>query len=77
MAKTVTGVLSDTATVEIEQDAPVPEPAPTGPVPTAVELSPASVSLAANATQQFTARARLSDGTTGAVVVRFTPPAAR
>ena len=72
VAKTVTGVLSDTATVEIDQDAPVPAPPPTGPVPTAVELSPASVSLAANATQQFTARARLSDGTTSDVVVRFT-----
>jgi hypothetical protein len=63
VAKTVSGALSDTSVVDVTS---------TAPVPTALELSPASVSLAAHASQQFTARTRMSDGSTADVAARFT-----
>jgi hypothetical protein len=55
--------LSDTASVIIEAPAPTLQ---------AVVLSPATVSLAAGAGQQFTATGSLSDGSTTAVTVTWT-----
>lgn len=63
VATNVAGTLSDTAVVDVATEAPVL---------TAVELTPASVSLASRATQQFTLRGRMSDGSTSDVVTRFT-----
>jgi hypothetical protein len=53
---------ADTSTVTINA------PAPTL---TAVEVSPATVSLSAGATQQFTALGRMSDGSTSSVTVNW------
>jgi hypothetical protein len=68
VATTTSGTVSDTAMVDIAADAPPP----VVPTPVAIELSPASVSLAAQTTKEFTVRALMSDNSTSDVVVRFT-----
>jgi parallel beta-helix repeat protein len=62
IATNVSGTLADTASVVV--DAPAP-------AAVALELTPATVNLAAGATQQFTANARMSDGGRTTVQAKF------
>ena len=55
---------ADTASVTITAS-------PTTPTPSAVVLTPATASVAAGATQQFTAQGKLSDGSTESVAVTY------
>ena len=57
------GTLADTSSITIT---------PAAPTLTAVEVTPASATLNAGATQQFTAVGRMSDGSTSAVSVTWT-----
>ena len=69
IATRVGDVQTDTTVVTVGSGTATPPPAP--PTLSAVVLTPATVSLATGATQQFSATGRMSDGSTAAVSVTY------